>query len=64
MFFKRKKKILENFNQASLISNMTHPLVPFGDKISRSNVVLIAIDRVASLCAKLKARYIKRQVMK
>ena len=43
---------------------MTHPLVPFGDKISRSNVVLIAIDRVASLCAKLKARYIKRQVMK
>ena len=44
----------------SLISNMTLPLVPFGGKITSSDVVLIAIDRVASQCAKLKARYIKR----
>ncbi len=60
MFFKRKKKILDNYNSASLISSSALPLVPFGDKITASDVVLIAIDRVASQCAKLKARYIKR----
>ena len=55
MFFKRKKMILDNYNMKSLISNMTLPLVPFGEKITSSDVVLIAIDRVASQCAKLKA---------
>ena len=60
MFFKRKKKILDNNNMTSLIFNMTLPLVPFGEKITSRDVVLIAIDSVASQCAKLKARYIKR----
>lgn len=42
-----------------LISNITLSLVLFGEKITSSDVVLVAIDRVASQCTKLKARYIK-----
>ncbi len=44
----------------SLISNITLHLVPFGEKITSSDVVLVAIDRLASQCTKLKARYIKK----
>lgn len=36
------------------------PLTPFGEKITNSDVVLICIDRIASQCAKLKGRCVKR----
>lgn len=56
--FKRKKKqgSTESFK---LVSDFNSPHVPFGSNISKSDVVKIAIDRIASQCAKLKARYIK-----
>lgn len=60
MIFKRKKKKLDNFNSIGLIKDITLPLVPFGDKITNSDVVLVCIDRIASQCAKLKARCIKK----
>lgn len=60
MIFKRKKKKLENFNALGLINDITLPLTPFGEKITNSDVVLICIDRIASQCAKLKGRCIKR----
>ncbi len=60
MIFKRKKKKLENFNVLGLINDIALPLTPFGEKITNSDVVLICIDRIASQCAKLKGRCIKR----
>ena len=56
--FKRKKKqgSTESFK---LVSDFNSPHVPFGSNISKSDVVKIAIDRIASQCAKLKPRYIK-----
>ncbi len=56
--FKRKKKqgSMESFK---LVSDFNSPHVPFGSNISKSDVVKIAIDRIASQCAKLKPRYIK-----
>ncbi len=56
--FKRKKKqgSTESFK---LVSDLNSPHVPFGSNISKSDVVKIAIDRIASQCAKLKPRYIK-----
>lgn len=60
MIFKRKKKKLDNFNSIGLIKDITLPLVPFVDKITNSDVVLVCIDRIASQCAKLKARCIKK----
>lgn len=60
VIFKRKKKKLENFNALGLINDIALPLTPFGEKITNSDVVLICIDRIASQCAKLKGRCIKR----
>ena len=60
MIFKRKKKKIENFNALGLINDIALPLTPFGEKITNSDVVLICIDRIASQCAKLKGRCIKR----
>ena len=60
MIFKRKKKKLENFDAIGLINDIALPLMPFGGKITNSDVVLICIDRIASQCAKLKGRCIKR----
>ena len=60
MIFKRKKKKLENFNALGLINVIALPLTPFEEKITNSDVVLICIDRIASQCAKLKGRCIKR----
>ena len=60
MIFKRKKRKLENFNALGLINDIALPLTPFGEKITNSDVVLICIDRIASQCAKLKGRCIKR----
>lgn len=60
MIFKRKKKKLENFNAIELINDIALPLTSFGDKITNSDVVLICIDRIASQCAKLKGRCIRK----
>ena len=60
MNFKRKKKKLENFNALGLINDIALFLTPFGEKITNSDMVLICIDRIASQCAKLKGRCIKR----
>lgn len=42
-----------------LVHDIELPLIPFGDNITKSDVVMICIDRVASQCAKLKGRYVK-----
>lgn len=57
--FKRKKKqgSAESFK---LVNEINLPLTNFGTNISKSDVVKIAIDRIASQCAKLKPRYIKK----
>lgn len=60
MIFKRKKKRLDNFDAIGLIKDLTVPLTPFGDRITNSDVVLVCIDRIASQCAKLKARCVRR----
>ena len=60
VIFKRKKKKLENFNILGLINDTALPLTQFGEKITNSDVVLICIVRIASQCAKLKGRCIKR----
>ena len=56
--FKRKKKqgSAESFK---FVNEINLPLTSFGNNISKSDVVKIAIDRIASQCAKLKPRYIK-----
>lgn len=43
-----------------MINDIALPLTPFGEKITNSDVVLICIDRIASQCAKLKGRCVKR----
>ena len=57
--FTRKKKTQETVSGYKLIHDLSLPLVPFGENITKSDVVMICVDRVASQCAKLKARYIK-----
>ncbi|HHU80884.1 MAG TPA: phage portal protein [Acholeplasmataceae bacterium] len=58
--FNRKKKT-GSFDALQLISNLNTFYTPFGTNISKSDVVKICIDRVASQCAKLKPRYIKTE---
>ena len=60
MIFKRRKKKLENFDAISLINDIALPLTPFVRKTTNSDVLLICIDRIASQCAKLNGRCIKR----
>ena len=57
--FTRKKKqgSAESFK---FVNEINLPLTSFGNNISKSDVVKIAIDRIASQCAKLKPRYIKK----
>src|SRR5690554_172366 len=58
--FKRKKK--QGSEQPfKFISELNIPQVSFGTNISKSDVVKIAIDRIASQCAKLKPRHIKNE---
>ncbi|MDY0339265.1 MAG: phage portal protein [Bacilli bacterium] len=58
--FKRKKK--QGTEQPfKFISELNIPQVSFGTNISKSDVVKIAIDRIASQCAKLKPRHIKNE---
>lgn len=58
--FTRKKKTAEPVSEFRMLNGIKIPLVPFGDNITKSDVVMICIDRVASQCAKLKGRYIKK----
>jgi HK97 family phage portal protein len=58
--FNRKKKT-GSFDALQLISNLNTFYTPFGTNISKSDVVKICIDRVASQCAKLKPRFIKTE---
>ncbi len=58
--FTRKKKIQEPVTEFKVINGITIPLVPFGTNILKSDVVMIAIDRVATQCAKLKISYVKK----
>ena len=57
--FTRKKKqgSAESFK---FVNEINLPLTSFGNNISKSDVVKIAIDRIASQCAKLKPRYVKK----
>ena len=57
--FSRKKKTQESITGFKLVHNIEMPLIPFGANITKSDVVMICVDRVASQCAKLKGRYIK-----
>jgi HK97 family phage portal protein len=57
--FKRKKK-LGSAESFKFINEINLPLTSFGTNISKSDVVKVAIDRIASQCAKLKPRYIKK----
>jgi len=57
--FKRKHKKVGSVESYHIIGNINTPLVPFGDEITNSDVVRICIDRIATQCSKLKARYIK-----
>lgn len=57
--FKRKQK-QDSKESFKLVNEINLPLTSFGNNISKSDVVKIAIDRIASQCAKLKPRYIKK----
>jgi len=59
-FFNRKKKT-GSIDTLQVVSNINTMFVPFGTNISKSDVVKICIDRIASQCAKLKPRYIKTE---
>ncbi len=54
---KTKQGSAESFK---FVNEINLPLTSFGNNISKSDVVKIAIDRIASQCAKLKPRYIKK----
>ena len=58
--FTRKKKTAEPVSEFRMLNGIKIPLVPFGSNITKSDVVMICVDRVASQCAKLKSRYIKK----
>lgn len=60
MIFKRKRKKLDNFKSVNLIKDIALPLIPFGDKITNSDVVLICIDRIASYCISFNGGALKR----
>ena len=57
--FKRKNKSNDPITGFKMVHGLEIPLVPFGDSVLKSDVVMICIDRIASQCAKLKGRYIK-----
>lgn len=57
--FTRKKKAGSS-ETISLIQGLNSSFQTFGTNITKSDVVRICIDRVASQCAKLKPRYIKK----
>ena len=58
--FKRKKKVVDPVSAFKLTNSYLLPFVPFGDNITKSDVVMICIDRIASQCAKLKMSYVKK----
>jgi len=58
--FKRKNKV-GSIDTLQILNSANTFYTPFGSNISKSDVVKICIDRVASQCAKLKPRYIKTE---
>lgn len=58
--FKRKNKSQVPITEFKLLDSIHLPLIPFGSNITKSDVVMIAIDRVATQCAKLKMSYVKK----
>ena len=58
--FTRKKKTAEPVTEFHLLTGSQTPLVPFGSNISKSDVVMVCIDRIATHCAKLKMRLVKK----
>ena len=58
--FTRKKKTAEPVTEFHLLTGNQTPLVPFGSNISKSDVVMVCIDRIATHCAKLKMRLVKK----
>ena len=58
--FKRKKKVVDPVSAFKLTNSYLLPFIPFGDNITKSDVVMICIDRIASQCAKLKMSYVKK----
>ena len=58
--FTRKKKTQEPVTEFKLINSTTTPFIPFGDNITKSDVVKVCIDRIASHCSKLKMTYVKK----
>lgn len=57
--FKRKNKSNNPVTGFNMVHGLEVPLIPFGDNVLKSDVVMICIDSIASQCAKLKGRYIK-----
>lgn len=57
--FSRKKQNSE-ISAIKLINEIKVPFTPFGNSITKSDVVMICIDRIASQCAKLKGIHIVR----
>lgn len=57
--FRRKRKTQETVSGFRAVNGLKVPLIPFGDSITKSDTVMVCIDRVASQCAKLKARHVK-----
>jgi HK97 family phage portal protein len=57
--FTRKKKAQQSVSGFKIVQDLKLPLIPFGDNIMKSDVVMVCVDRVATQCAKLKGRYIK-----
>lgn len=51
---------MEPISEFHLLTGNKIPLIPFGSNIANSDVVKICIDRVASQCAKLKMRCVKK----
>lgn len=45
-FFTRKKKTAEPVSGFIMLNEIKIPLVPFGDNITKSDVVMICIDKV------------------
>lgn len=57
--FTRNKKAQQSVSGFKIVQDLKLPLIPFGDNIMKSDVVMVCVDRVATQCAKLKGRYIK-----
>jgi hypothetical protein len=58
---KKKKRSTESFK---LVCGLNSLHLSFDNNISKSDVVKIAVERIASQCAKLKPRYNKKETIR